>query len=1568
VLKNEKFVANRMVNEKIFAYMLSILLFITVLNTSVVNSNQDFIKGTRLAITNKNSGSLVVTLYSGGYTVDNGSDNSKIYMEDFGTLSLAGNPEVPSKTFYIGLPPATRLTELYFINETLEEIPGAYHILPSGQLLCNSSFAEEHENEEIYLSSEPYPQEKIEYLGMVSFRKYTCAKIRFSPITYYPLEGNLVLCKKISLGINYQKYGEISEALLKDEVMDDFASRIIYNYNTIRPFYTVDNYYSDRVTSLSAMTSSTLSSESYNYVIITTSALEYSVHDFKIWKESIGYSVKVVNTTWIEETFSGDDKVEKIRNFLRDKYISWGIKYVLLVGDLSAIPMRCCYPWSKHHPGANEYQVSDHQIPTDYYYANLSSDWNSDGDKYFGEKGQDDVGFYPDIYVGRIPSSSASEIEYICHKIINFEKDNQPWKKNALLLGSVLNYANELDKNGKIISSRREDYYGFIRKLWRDILEPAGFSNTTMFEKEGLAPSTKPCDVPLNQTNVLAEWSKGYGLVNWGGHGSPYAVFRKTWQKDDGDNIPEQINEVNTKEVSLDYLMRYSDTSDLDDSKPPIVFAGSCKTAWPKYTNNLGASLLKKGAVAYIGATRVTYYTSGWDYEGEKGVQTYQYYFNKHLVTDNLGIGDALSQAKFTYVTKHATATTDWAILLAFVLYGDPSLGLTTPIPCPDDNNPYIPHNPSPSNGFDPVRPITQDLSWTGGDPDSCSIVEYDVYLEAMDDTPDEIVSSSQQKTTFDPGILRYNTIYYWKIVAQDSAGHVTVSPIWHFVTENRPNTCPNKPYNPYPPDGSTDIKPHNVVLSWRSGETGEDIVRFDVYFEAGDQTPDDLVSTHSPWHYYEPGILQWDTHYFWKIVAADSRCTISGPVWDFWTRPPWSDFTLHDPIVIRNNLEFTPINGVIGGSGTFSNPYIISGWEIYDPHPKGRAILVTNTTSHFVIENCYIHEAGHGGINFWHVSNATVRTCIIEDCSKAIHSRANYGNCTNIRIQNNTITNNNQGIYMTSDSYLEYHTKHTEISVENNDIYNIGGDGIQYDKYFYNSVISGNNIYNTMGGIDLEYSTNNTIEDNIIRSGDIIHSNQGINILNSDHNLIRNNIIYDFESQQIRLVNASWNTITKNFAFSTSWVDYMEGIQLRESSIHNMISSNIVYNTKSTGILLGSSSCIDNFIINNTIYNCSEEGIEISSRNNVWHNTIYNINETGIKIDNADGGIIGWNTVYNCGVSVDDDPGITLSSCINILVVGNKVYDTYGTEGGIYLKQCSNINLSSNFFSHNVVNIYFSGGHNNIVYSNFINDSIQYGISIESSHDNLVYNNYFSNQNDYFLDDNSWDNKWNISKKEGLNIVGNKFLGGNRWTHCSSRDTDGDCLGDTELPYGPGDYLPLVPRGRDDTPPVIIDVTTTPNSAHIGDYVNISCRCFDNVGISKISATILYPCFDWENQNSLTMAMTNIVGTDLYYTNLSYSVSGSYVYYIVARDESNNTNTSSFRGFEICYPAWDVNGDGRVNILDMVLVGQKWLMGEGCGIPDWEPPDGYVMPEDINKDGCVNVLDMIFVGQYWTG
>jgi parallel beta-helix repeat protein len=74
-----------------------------------------------------------------------------------------------------------------------------------------------------------------------------------------------------------------------------------------------------------------------------------------------------------------------------------------------------------------------------------------------------------------------------------------------------------------------------------------------------------------------------------------------------------------------------------------------------------------------------------------------------------------------------------------------------------------------------------------------------------------------------------------------------------------------------------------------------------------------------------------------------------------------------HSSITITGDSGFTPANGVTGGSGTASDPYIISGWSITSTAED--SLTISNTRSFFVVRNVTLN-GGFQGIVFTNVTN----------------------------------------------------------------------------------------------------------------------------------------------------------------------------------------------------------------------------------------------------------------------------------------------------------------------------------------------------------------------------------------------------------------------------------------------------------------------------------------------------------------------------------------------------------------------------------------------------------------------
>ena len=93
-----------------------------------------------------------------------------------------------------------------------------------------------------------------------------------------------------------------------------------------------------------------------------------------------------------------------------------------------------------------------------------------------------------------------------------------------------------------------------------------------------------------------------------------------------------------------------------------------------------------------------------------------------------------------------------------------------------------------------------------------------------------------------------------------------------------------NTPAAPIPAHGATG-RSLNTTLGWSGGDRDDDAVTYDVYFEADSPWPTAQAAAGQSDLTYNPGLLNPNTEYFWRIVARDAHgATTPGPVWRFRT------------------------------------------------------------------------------------------------------------------------------------------------------------------------------------------------------------------------------------------------------------------------------------------------------------------------------------------------------------------------------------------------------------------------------------------------------------------------------------------------------------------------------------------------------------------------------------------------------------------------------------------------------------------------------------------------------------
>ena len=310
--------------------------------------------------------------------------------------------------------------------------------------------------------------------------------------------------------------------------------------------------------------------------------------------------------------------------------------------------MKMFWPWG-YDP--NNPAVS---APSDVYYADLTGNWDLDGDGYYGEWGDDfgpgGIDRHWEVMVGRIPcykapigrfpyAESVKDLDEILEKTIDYEERTLSsqlleWRKNVLLgmnegPGSCL----------------------FGESIKNDILIPAEWSYHRVYGDniiDGCELDSPPETIITNETcgTVFPEvWGAGkFGLVIWHAHGSA---------------------------EGSECIITSSRSSLLNDDYPSFTFQSSCYTGKIEEPNNLAYSLLKHGAVCTVASNRKLQEGAlGYRFTGS-GIA---YEYASRIVAGQTS-GEALHSSK-EKIKIPQDAGGYWPNFLNYNIYGDPSLRL----------------------------------------------------------------------------------------------------------------------------------------------------------------------------------------------------------------------------------------------------------------------------------------------------------------------------------------------------------------------------------------------------------------------------------------------------------------------------------------------------------------------------------------------------------------------------------------------------------------------------------------------------------------------------------------------------------------------------------------------------------------------------------------------------------------------------------------------------------------------------------------------------------------------------
>lgn len=418
-----------------------------------------------------------------------------VSMDGATSLAAPGEPLLPVAAARLLLPPGERVTEV-------RVTPGEPVLLGTG-----------------YLVAPAQPQYPLSFTGPIQpvgpdygarasfpgrlndeplfglYRGHGIAMVALHPVEYRPSDGALVWYPNMVVEVVTAADREVGEAL---------GARVRRDEPTVaRVRSLVDNEAADGAYALArrdAPASRALDPAlGYKYIIVTTDAWDDYLTGFAEFQTQRGLKAGIYLRSWIVANYAGVDDAAKIRAFIADAYSAWDVDYVLLVGDArdaNGIPHRGLR--------ADAYGEVDNDIPGDIYYGALDGTWNTDGDSYWGEPGEED--FYPEVAVGRACVSTAAHVQNFVTKTMRYANSPIVSESNKAIMAGELLWTSPLTYGD---ASKEEVRYGSSMNGYATVgFVPGSMTVSVFYDSQG----------SWSASALISAMESGMNIVNHLGH------------------------------------------------------------------------------------------------------------------------------------------------------------------------------------------------------------------------------------------------------------------------------------------------------------------------------------------------------------------------------------------------------------------------------------------------------------------------------------------------------------------------------------------------------------------------------------------------------------------------------------------------------------------------------------------------------------------------------------------------------------------------------------------------------------------------------------------------------------------------------------------------------------------------------------------------------------------------------------------------------------------------------------------------------------------------------------------
>lgn len=549
------------------------------------------------------------------------------YPETIQMMDL-GKPSLPMTSVYVSLPFNSTVSSVSVVSSQTQVISGNFFIYPVqlpqiiGEYTTEAGFTLPDPsvyNEDVFYPDIPYSDP---FIG--NFVGATMGVVVVYPFRYNPVYRELQIYTSLTLRLTYtppspppepERYMEDrNRDLIIENVKSivDNPNDVENNYEPVNLFSLSDSpplgYSLDAPNPLDMTSIPSDMTYPYTYLIITndkycgfdpteeTDGIIAECSPLKSWRTELGVPATLRTVQWIETNYWTEpteyDLQTAIRNFLADAHEYWGTQWLIIIGDVNTkltapyynltyiytdgyeaiVPARFLCPTNNPDDPEDTWFYS----PCDLYYMNVTDDFNSDGDEYYGEYEDIHDGSFSysiNIFGARVPADTETEVESFIDKLLHYEKLDFNLPDSGTYLSRCLQVASDFaifDDN--LAVDLGEAYLSQIFDI-ENIIEG----------KEGMLPNPdiEYPDYP-EPWQVVEAMNNPAGIINIATHGHPRGYYILTH----GDYYPPKgpiyIQFLSSgHEYPCKYVHGWNFDKALDDvdidPKYSLMYSNSCK-------------------------------------------------------------------------------------------------------------------------------------------------------------------------------------------------------------------------------------------------------------------------------------------------------------------------------------------------------------------------------------------------------------------------------------------------------------------------------------------------------------------------------------------------------------------------------------------------------------------------------------------------------------------------------------------------------------------------------------------------------------------------------------------------------------------------------------------------------------------------------------------------------------------------------------------------------------------------------------------------------------------------------